>query len=188
MTLFSGNELFPAAPVRVPRVLEREAEALIIVNSAAETTLYSFTVPGATLVKDEAIRFMVLGDILNNSAGTPTLNLRVKFGGTTLFEDLTAGIPIVATRRGFLADLVLCAKGDPDSQFLYGRVRIGDPTAPTSGDFGHIATDELLAHDLIGAAGAIDARRSQLFDVTVQFSAGDANTDIRRRYANAVLL
>jgi hypothetical protein len=56
-------------------------------NSAAEQTIYSFSVPGGTLGTLGMLRLTIDNVFLNNTGAQRTFTLRVKYGATTLFQE-----------------------------------------------------------------------------------------------------
>jgi hypothetical protein len=56
-----------------------------VINTATETSLYSYTVPGGTLGAHGGVRMTLMGDFLYNSGISDTLTIRIKFGATTLY-------------------------------------------------------------------------------------------------------
>jgi hypothetical protein len=78
-----------AAPVyindkNVIQILDRDVTSHNVVNTITETSVYSFSVPGGSLSTNRQIRLHLVGDVLNNSAGTLALQIKIKYGATTV--------------------------------------------------------------------------------------------------------
>ena len=65
--------------------LDRDVTATTVSGTTAETTVYTYTVPGGSLSTNRMLRLTLLGYVTAYSASTQTLTVRVKYGGTTLF-------------------------------------------------------------------------------------------------------
>lgn len=181
-------------------VYDRTAAALDIVSSGAETTLYSKTVTGGHMSTNRMLRLTLVGDYFNNSAATRTLQLKVKFGGTTIFDD-TAGdavnaITVSAARRPLILQLWLGNQGATNAQFLGGFVSIGQPGGATTG-IGDLAqmtlgsgsgTNQAFLPITSDGVAALDTTTDKLLDITVTHSAANASLSVRRQYAVLELL
>ena len=64
--------------------LDRSTTEQDVVSSAAETSVYSYSVPVGTIGTNKILRLTVTGSYLNNSGSPDTFTPRVKFGGTTI--------------------------------------------------------------------------------------------------------
>lgn len=122
--VLAGADLTSAAAVRV---LDRLVTLTTLVSSVAETTMYSFSVPGGTLSTNKALRITLLGDYLNNSAGNDAFTLKVKYGATTV-ESWVASISngAGANRRSLQLQAVLSAANATGAQTSYARAAIGN--------------------------------------------------------------
>ncbi len=84
-----------------PRLLSRQNTLQTVVNTVAETTVFTFAVPGGTLGTSKIILLSLIGDVLNNMGSGQTITVRVKYGGTTLFQAAFTNVN-PGTNRGFL--------------------------------------------------------------------------------------
>lgn len=157
-------------------------EAQLVVNSsAAETTVYSYTLGGGTLGTQGAVQLLLLGDYLNSSGSGSTFTVSVKYGGTTMYSDATASLASQANRTPLLMDIVLSGAAATNAQFMHGLITRGDRnTAATTGLGAHDAAG--ASHPISGSA-AVDSTLNKDLVVTVQHSVNNANTSYRRNYA-----
>jgi hypothetical protein len=97
------------------------AEATVGPSDTAETTVFSYTVPGGTLSTNKMLRVTLLGDYFNNSGGTSTFTVRAKFGGTTFFS-ANPTLAALATRRQVVLNLTLSAFNSTSAQVGSGSL------------------------------------------------------------------
>ena len=162
-------------------VLNRVLAALNVASSTAETQVYGFTIDANKLGTDKGVRVRFFGTYLNNSGSVRTLRIRVKLGGTILYDETvgtTILIPISVNRRGVVFDLQLFNAGAANSQKMGGRISISDSTGATAG-VGSLDRDTKNAEGLYEAAifgtSAVDTTSNRLFEITVQHSASNAS-------------
>lgn len=162
------------------RFLNRQAADNDINTTAAETTLYTYTIPAATLGTTGSLRLRLQGDYLNNTGAAATYTLRVKLGATTLFDDVSGGLASSATRRPWFLDLVLANQSATSQVLTFGHklgssvggaTGLGDMTAAGGNDTAH------------GGASSENTANALTLAVTIQHSASSANLSMRRRYA-----
>lgn len=148
------------------------------VSSVTETTLATWSIPANTLGTSGVIHVYINWDYLNNSGAGETLRLRVKYGATTMFNDITPSIPSNAARRAGVMDLYLHADGATNAQLLSGRFHLSAVSATTAGtgDFGAI---DILPARTIGGTAAIDSTAAQNLVVTAQNTTNNANISTR---------
>lgn len=163
------------------RVLD-EVGQLDIVNLATEQTFYSYTIPANLLSTKRAVRLTIAGDYLNNSGGTRTITLRVYYGATKMYDDVTTTIAASATRRPFWWDFILGAEGSAAAQVLGAKTNLGNVGATTAG-LGDLSAAPTIAGNVLFGTAAENSALDQLFSVTVQHSTNHASLSIRRRYA-----
>lgn len=168
-------------------VIDRATADLDIVNTTVETTLYSFAVPANALGTNGLLRFTVFGDYLNNSGAGETMTLRIKFGGTTLYQDVTGSIAAATARRPFRIVGEIGNKGATNVQFLVAHWELGAAGSATTG-IGDIgaggATGEIGQH-VVASAGdaAIDTTLAATLDITIAHSVASLSISMRRKYA-----
>ncbi len=145
-----------------------------VTGSAAETTWASWTIPANTLDTNGLIHGIVLFDFLKNTGGAETVRLRVKYGATTMFNDVSAAITNNAARRDGRCEFWLCADGATNAQLLRGYWVTGAATAATAGT-GDFAGNLGNSGANWGGTAAIDSTAAQTLAVTIQHSGSSAN-------------
>lgn len=161
----------------------REASTLDVANTTAETTIFSYAVPANELGTARKLRCEAGGDYLNNNAVSSTLRLRIKYGGTTIFDDTVAVSAFGATRRPWYLVFSLCANGSAGAQSLFGFLLLGTAGGATAG-IGDIDTDEVETMGPFFGTAAIDSTQAQTLAVTVTWSAAAASLSFRRFHAS----
>jgi hypothetical protein len=126
------------------------------------------------------LRLSIRGTFFNNSGSGRTVQIRVKFGGTTIIDKTSSNISTSANPGTFEADIELQADGATNAQHVGGRMTIPIGAAITTGtgsglvQAGGITTFQGTA--------AEDSTSDQTLAVTLQLSVSDANlyADIER--------
>ncbi|MDZ4340442.1 MAG: hypothetical protein U1B94_09570 [candidate division NC10 bacterium] len=152
-------------------VLNRDVTENEVVNTAAETTVYSFSVPGGTLGTDKMLRLTLLGSYLNNSGAGSEITYRVKYGATTIMTALTRVFASDASRRAVRLICLLAAQNATNAQVAHGDELTCNPGgvagATTDFDTGEHRTG---FHDSI----AEDSTAAKTLSVTVQWGGANA--------------
>lgn len=162
-------------------VLDTATSTIDVANTVTETDLYSFSVVGGTLGTTGKLRFRIEGDWLTNVAGT--LTLRVKFGATTILTLSGIDVADSATRRHWIFDVDLSAKGATNAQTASGIFWIGAAAASGVMNFSAGFEHGLGGHESI----AEDSTSAKTFSVTAQWSTASASLSIRRMNAKLVV-
>lgn len=167
-------------------VIDRETTTQDVVSSVTETSIFSHSVSAGSMGTDKMLRLTLIGDYLHNNVAGDTLRIRIKFGGTTFFDDTTdLGGTTGANRQPWRIELVVANLGANNSQMIqaFGLFPRADQSGPTTG-IGRARLD--LAPPLMSAGistlGTIDTSIAQTLDLTVQWSANSANDSFRKRY------
>jgi hypothetical protein len=161
------------------RQVESIGTLLEVVSSAADTTIYSFTLGGGTLATDGCVRALILGDYLNNSGAGRTYQLTVSFGATTMYLDTSSSLTASANRRPMIIDLYLSAADSPSAQTLTGWVTLGNSGGATTG------TGDLSGQadrHALGGEATEDSSVNKAFTVKWQHSASSASLSFKRKY------
>lgn len=66
------------------RILNRDLSQVEVVNTVAETNIYTFSIPAGTLGATGGVRLTIGGDMLQNATGD--LTVRIKLGATTVLD------------------------------------------------------------------------------------------------------
>lgn len=190
---WSGSAWTPTALSSYPQTVDRVTSALDIVSTVTETTVYTYTIAANALGTDRLFRALIFGDYLHNATSTDTVTWRVKFGGTTIFQDSeNFNAESGANRQPWRLDLALAAGGATNLQWLnvlYTREKASQAN-PTTG-IGNTTFNAFIAGGNLMAnstAASADTTSSQAITVTAQWSASSANNSLRRRYAIAELV
>lgn len=158
-------------------------------DTVDETTVYTTSVPANTLGTTGLLRLTIGGDYLANF-GTPTLRVRVKFGGAAIYDDTTAAFSTSATRRPWHAIIHLANRNATNVQTMFGQFWMNAVGTGAVQGLGPIdGTPTVLG--IIGSDPidiATDTTQDQLFAVTVQHSVANANVSFRRKYAALELI
>ncbi len=158
----------------------RAGALLDIVNSSAETSLFSAGIAANLLATDRAVRLTLIGDYLNNSGATRTLRVRVKLGATTLWDDTSIALAASATRRALAIEVLLANRGATNSQALGGRLDIS--ALPATAGLGDFAAASIAAGAVLSGTSAEDTTTARTLDLTVQHSAANASLSVRSLY------
>lgn len=134
--------------------------------TAAETSLGSFTITGGDMGTTGVMRVRMMGTS-SGAGATRTVRIRVKLGGTTIYDDTTV---TYATTAPWYMELHIANVGDAAIQRTGGFFLIGAPTATTGS--GDLRTDEIISTTPIYATSTINTASDQTFEVTAQLSSG----------------
>ena len=166
-------------------VLNRVAgSATTLSNTAAETTMYTYSVP-ATMgaISGHVLELELLLTLLNNSGANRTYTLRVKFGGTTQIADALIAIPTSAALRSMVIRVVIQNDSTTSAQFIAATVSVSAPLAVTSGVAGDFGTAPTIPPTTIMANGTINQLNAATLEVSLQSDAATATQTITTRTA-----
>ena len=124
--------------------LANSANDIRFVNSNVENTMLSFTVKANTVGDgDSQIMLRASGYLLQNSATATTYTLRIKVGGTTIYQDaMSAAIAQSSATRPWWLELRFFASNQSQTTArMSGLFALNDASAPTTGQ-GSISDDE----------------------------------------------
>lgn len=144
---------------------------------STEQTLYSKSIAGGTLGLLGAVKLIVAGDMQNNSGGSTNFTVRVKYGATTWYGDLTA-VATSANRRLLRLEFDLSSLNNTSKQRGAGTLWLGDGTAGSVAGSGDIDSSVRTTTQIAGPA-AEDSESAKNLDVTIQFSTTSANQSVR---------
>ena len=128
----------------------------VVANTASETTVYTFSVPGSTLGTNNLLRLSLWGIYVNTALSVNAMTVRVKYGATTMLTMTgpnTANATIIT-----VVDVLLKGDGTTSSQEALGRVPWGNTNSNTINTFWHNGT------------AAIDSTAAQNLVITTQFA------------------
>lgn len=155
----------------------KDDDTLTLVNSSAEFTFLTYTMPGGTMNMANELEFN-LDFALSTRALLPgSLTIRVKYGTSTL----TLGGGALALLGGasntpFQLSGVLANRSTPAAQFLRGEIRQGT---------GGLSLGQPVS--IAYTSPAVDSTADQTFIITGQFSTADAANSLVLMNAKAEL-
>lgn len=185
--------LAQAGAVAFRKVTEKD-----IVNTVTETDLLNdeLTILANQLGTNKTGRLTLEGDYLNNSGANRTLQVKVKLGATTLFDD-TVTLVFDADRRALRIVVEITNLGAANSQWLGGLFALSAATNGTSGgpalgntagSSGGQATDlQGIVAPLRGSATE-DTTANRTLKVTVTHGAAHASLSARLKHAYLEIL
>lgn len=186
--LVPGSQAVGQTVGGVLRWLDLELDNNNIANTSDETSLYAVTIPAGQLSPPRMVMVELMGDVLNDSGTTLSVNFIVKLGATDMWED-SLTVPANLNRRGLYwkASIAADAVG---SQEVGGFLSVSNAAAAVTG----IGSFEFTAIDPDqGSAGFSGTATENEFtdlvlDFRVDMSVADADFRVRRRFASAVIL
>ena len=152
-------------------------------SSAGEQTVYSYDVQGGTLETEGALYLALNGDYLNNTGSNRTFTLKVKYGGSVLYEDgspsLTSNVNRMVLNLGFY----LTSGGGASDQNMTGFMEISDRSStPTTGT-GRLSTVSFRYVFAGALSGTVNSSATKTLAVTITHSAAADTLSYRRLYA-----
>jgi hypothetical protein len=134
---------------------------------------------------DRAVRMFLAGTYLNNSGGSVTFTLRVKFGGTTWIDVASPSIATSTISRAWWIEVIIFNLGNASANKILMRTLGSSATTLTAG-VGGLASPawEGAAH----ADSSVNTGSTQTLAVTFQHSTAHANLALFRQHAFIELL
>lgn len=174
-------------------VLDRSTSTVDVNTSNVETSVYTFSVPAASMSIDSRLVLTLYGDELFNNNAADTLRLRVKFGGTTQIDTTIGGtIGLDANRRVWKWEVEIMNLGSLTQQYIQSEFQLtrNEGITLNTGLGGLGANAHSIGNNAgfrggrgsLNALGIIDTSLATVVDVTVQYSAASANNSFRKRY------
>lgn len=111
------------------RVIASTETTLPVVNTTVETDLFSLTLPGGLVAAGDRILVTMIGDQLNNSAGTVTYTYRFKIGATTVLATAAISFGTSANRRRWTATAEIAIES-ATAQRVGALLSVSDANAP----------------------------------------------------------
>jgi hypothetical protein len=169
-------------------VVHKETTAAATNNTAAAVNMISLTIPNGLLLAGKILRCRLGGNFLLNS-GTPTVRLIISYGGTTMFNDVSAASVADADRAAWFLDFQITAQANAD-QALSGVLNLSPvvaKTAPTTG-IGDIALTAAISTPFSGAAAIDSDAANRTLVVSWTMSVANAANEVVRESATVELL
>ncbi len=178
-----------------PLVLARDGATVEVVNEAAFVSLFSFVIPGGLMNANSCLRLMVMGDYLNNTGGVQHFDIRLRFGGDTLWTQPLNNTTFSTDRVPVLFETWIGNRNSLSSQFSMTRTIMGRLPSAGSG-LGNLAgnlqgggvggTNWHINATSDATMGTLDTSVDQLLEFQwAHNGVADANLSVRKQ--NAVL-
>lgn len=180
----------PATP-NLMQVLDRVVNDVVIANTNATTTLYTFTVPANTVtIEGQVLRLRIRGDMFCGIAGAPSFTLRAQFGGLLWYADAAAGRTNNPVAIPWRIDLEIARKS---AALFYGSMSYDAMNATAGattggGDLLQVGTvsSPTSPLDSLGSR-ACDFTIAQVLTISITLAVADANYLTTMRSGTLVL-
>jgi hypothetical protein len=161
-------------------VLDRATTDVVLSNTAAETTMYTYSVPANMGARPgQVLDLEMIMTLLNNSGANRTYTVRIKFGGTTHFTEAFVPAPTSIFARPMVIR-VRIQNESGSNQYISATVFVG----PTGND---LTVAALIPPSTLVTSGTIDQTAAQTLAVTLQSDAATATQTITTRVAQLEL-
>lgn len=183
------------------RVLRTQGPICIYKTTAAETTNTTnaaiealnkansgVTIPDGLFLAGKILRVRMGGNMLLNS-GTPTVTIAIRYGGTTMFSDVSGASTGDTDRLAWFLDFDIVAQANND-QSLVGTLGMGiiaAKTAPTTG-LGDAWSTAMNVGQVSGSAAVDSNAADRLLSVQVTFSVSNASDELVVESASVEIL
>ena len=117
-------------------IIDRDVTSQEVVNTVTETTIYTYSIPADTFSTNRAVRVTMVGDYLNNSAGTPDFTVKLKLGSTTVLNRVESSVAVDTARRAVILKGIISAANSTSAQIAAGQMHFaaaGDGVTGTMG-------------------------------------------------------
>lgn len=157
-------------------VLLRQVTSTDVNTTNVETTVFTASVPANTLGTTHGLRVTLLGDYLQNN-GTQTLQLKVKYGATTIADTGAVSLGASATRGSVELRCLLMAANATNAQTAGGELLLGAVSSASNGGVmgGATRVHEHCTHVSV----AEDSTASKTLAITVTHGASSINESCR---------
>lgn len=158
-------------------ILNEPGTPTTISNNNAETAIESFTVKGNTLGLARGIRFEMIGDFFNNTGSNATVQIKIKYGATTIYDGGAVSLATAGTSRSVRLSGMLVSGGSTGAQRAIARVSIG-AAGDITGTAAAPGSDLQAAH----ASVAEDSTADKTFQITVTLGSASVNLQMVSRF------
>lgn len=157
------------------QALDKSLTEQSVSNTTSETSIYTPTIAANTLVAGKALRLRVTGNLANTSGGAVNVTVKIKLGGTTIFNSGLTSIGNGFSIAPFVIEALINANNATNSQRAFAVWQY--PTANTS-DGG--ANTPVAASQGGHSSLAVDMTSSQTLDVTVTWASAATTITVKR--------
>lgn len=159
--------------------LDRDVSQNEVVSTAAETTVYSYSVAGGTLSTTRSVRVTMIGDYLNNSGAGRDLAIKLKYGSTTVLTASFSSSP-GATRGQIRFNATIAAANSASAQVAEGWSVMADTgDGGASGTMVSLPTSSTKILSGVNNAVAENSSGALTLSLTAQHNASSANLSFR---------
>jgi hypothetical protein len=166
-------------------VIDRVTTQVDIVNTSAESTVYSYSLTGGSLGANGILRLTIHGDFLNDSGSNNAFDFILKLGGVVVWKDNSSDFVDAGTQRlPWTLVLYIHNRNSESSQYIGGLLIVGTATAGTTG-ISFASNDEVNAVSPISATSAINTASTQTLSFHIDHTNAHAQISCR---ANLIML
>ena len=180
---WNGTQYAPAAPPAGP-VVYRKTTAQDVTNTTTETDLLNgeITLAAGALDSNKIMRATLVGDLLFNRNASDLARIRVKLGGSTVYDSGATGgwqTGLSASRLPWRMDLWVQELGSTSSQMFSGTLAVGTMPATPSTGLGILYSTAGVYEFSSNGPTAVNATVTLALQVTVQWSFASTNNSFR---------
>ncbi len=188
--VLTSNGTSWVSQIPVFTVLDRSTTTTSVANTTADTVIYSLSVPANTLGTTHQLRVTIGGTYENSTGASETLRVRVRYGGTSLWDDTTGNLTTSTSLRAWRLEFVLAANASTSAQKLLGNFFIGHANTTTAGrgDIGTTLGSVTAYSAPVYGTSAVNSTLAQTLEVRVVHSGADPAEDITREYVITELI
>jgi hypothetical protein len=159
---------------RVGGLLDRNATNVAVSNTIAETSVYSYVIPGGLLGTNRGVKVRLRGTYLNNSGAARSIRLRFKYGGVTILDKTSATNAASATSADFYGEFMLSNTGATNTQEAVGQLLID-------------RAGILISPIIDTGTAAVDSTANQTLNITITHSNATATITFTKEGATLFL-
>lgn len=165
------------------------ASSVSVASSAAEFTAASITIPAGTLAENgQAVSIACAGSFLNNTGSNQSLTVRIKVGGTTVYDELPSGSVTSNASARFQLISFTIVRVSATTAVLYGTYSLSSAAAATTG-YGDLSAAPFRMAQFSSVIGlSLDTSQDATVVIALQFGASNANLSYTGLYEHAIKL
>ena len=156
----------------------KNTSTVSVVNTASETNLLNQTVTAGSMGTSGILHVVLSGYYLNDGGSSADFTMRLKFGGTTIWEDTSLNFSDATIRKPMHMEFWVKNMGSASSQRSTGWYMFGESQDAPVGysDFSNVTTKPVGV--INGASSAISTASSQNLVITITHSTADTLTSV----------
>ncbi|WP_411753313.1 hypothetical protein [Serratia sp. (in: enterobacteria)] len=156
----------------VTRNVSRSNAGTVISNTTSEGTLFTQNILGNTMGANGILHLRLTGFLRQDQATSTIYTIRVKWGGTTQYQEDTQTIAQQSNWLPYILEIYLYNMNATNIQGMVGSWKVNDGASATTG-IGDAGDDEGMINAVIAGTSANlnkDTTANQTFAVTIQHS------------------